>query len=100
MVIYVDIDNTIFNTGETSPYERATPIEDAINKINQYYEDGNTIILWTARGSGRGLDQYLIDLTERQLKEFGVKYHELKFGKPVYDMFFDDKAFNATELLK
>ena len=31
--------------------------------------------------------------TKRQLKGWGVKFHKLKFGKPSYDVFVDDKNF-------
>ena len=49
MIIYVDIDETIcsFSNGE---YSLAEPIKNRIDKINKLYEEGNTIIYWTARG--------------------------------------------------
>ena len=50
---------------------------------------------WTARGTGSGIDWR--DITEKQLEEWGVKYHELKFGKPVYDLFIDDKNIESKE---
>jgi hypothetical protein len=100
MVIYVDIDNTLCYSGEDRPYEKAVPKWKAIEKVNKFYDDGHEIIIWTARGTGNGLSQYIIDLTSSQLDRWGVKYHELKFEKPLFDMFFDDKAFNASELLK
>ena len=31
--------------------------------------------------------------TKRQLNGWGVKFHKLKFGKPSYDVFVDDKNF-------
>ena len=31
--------------------------------------------------------------TKKQLKDWGLKFHELKFGKPSYDVFVDDKNF-------
>ena len=49
---------------------------------------------WTARGSGTGIDWY--DVTKKQLKSWGVKHHELRLGKPVYDLFIDDKAMNPS----
>ena len=36
----------------------------------------------------------LLDM-EKQFKEWGVKFHELKLGKPVYDLFIDDKNINS-----
>ena len=36
-------------------------------------------------------------LTEQQLEEWGVKYHELLFGKPHADIFIDDKGCKDTD---
>lgn len=91
MKIFVDIDNTICKTKGTD-YANAKPIKKKIAIINELYDDGNEITYWTARGSGSGIDHY--DLTEKQLSEWGVKYHKFMVGKPVYDIFIDDKTFN------
>ena len=56
---------------------------------------GNTIVYWTARGTLSGVDWK--SKTELQLKEWGVKYHELKFCKPAYDLFICDKAINVKD---
>ena len=40
-----------------------------------------------------------IHLTENQFDKWGVKYHELKFGKPSYDIFIDDKNMNTKDWL-
>ena len=32
-------------------------------------------------------------LTKRQLKKWGIRYHKLMFGKPVFDVYVDDKNF-------
>tara|TARA_Y100000004_G_C8742363_1_gene338893 strand:+ start:33 stop:335 length:303 start_codon:yes stop_codon:yes gene_type:complete len=93
MIIYVDIDETIANTPEDRNYSLSTPIVENIKKVNKYYDDGHTIVYWTARGSGTGLDW--TKTTEDQLNLWGAKYHELKLGKPVYDLFIDDKAINS-----
>ena len=89
MIIYIDIDNTITQTNQTD-YLNAQPLEDRINRINQLYKEGHTIVYWTARGSASGLDYFM--LTQKQLKQWGCLYTELKLGKPVYDLFIDDKA--------
>ena len=88
----IDIDGTIcVNTfGE---YEKAKPIKERIDYINELYKKGNHIKFFTARGSGTGIDWR--ETTENQLKEWGVKYHELILGKPEGDIFLDDKAFNV-----
>ena len=88
MIIYVDIDGTICHT-ENSDYENSKPRYDQIQKINKLHNEGNEIIYWTARGAISCIDWR--DLTERQLEEWNVKYHELKLNKPYYDLFIDDR---------
>lgn len=98
MMVYVDIDETICKTPEDRDYSKAVPIQKHINKINKMHDNGDTIIYWTARGTMTGIDWR--DVTEKQFFEWGVKYHELKFGKPNYDLFIDDKNINAETFFK
>lgn len=93
MIIFVDIDETICISPESRDYSKAEPIKKNIKKINKLYEKGHTIVYWTARGTGSGIDWSKI--TEKQFIKWGVKYHELKFGKPIYDLFIDDKNINS-----
>lgn len=93
MIIYVDIDETICTSPEDRDYIKAEPIFDRIKKINDLYEEKNIIVYWTARGTGSGIDWR--EVTEKQFKKWGVKYHELRFGKPIYDLFIDDKNINS-----
>lgn len=91
--IYVDIDNTICHTIGTT-YEESTPILDRIKLINDMYDSGKyTITYWSARGMKSGINY--IDLTTKQFKLWGVKYHYIKLTKPPFDLFIDDKAINA-----
>jgi dTDP-glucose 4,6-dehydratase len=92
MIYYIDIDNTICTTNGMD-YENSTPIKERISKINSLYDKGNTIIYWTARGTGSGIDWSKITIS--QFDRWNVKYHKLKFGKPVYDIFIDDKNINS-----
>ena len=64
-----------------------------IEKINKLYDEGNTIVYWTARGSRTNINWY--SLTKSQLDEWGAKYHELRVDKPYYDLFIDDKNINS-----
>ena len=54
-LIYVDIDETICNReassdfGVVHDYTKAKPIKENIAKINKLYDEGNTIVYWTAR---------------------------------------------------
>jgi hypothetical protein len=93
MIIYIDIDETICKTPETRDYSLAVPIVPNITKANEYYDAGHTIIYWTARGTGSGIDWR--EVTELQFRRWGVKHHELKFGKPMYDLFICDKVLNT-----
>ena len=101
-VIYVDIDETICHRECSSDFEvvhdytKAKPIRENIEKMNKLYDEGNTIVYWTARGSRKQIDW--TELTKNQLKEWGVKYHELKVDKPFYDLFIEDKALRIEEL--
>ena len=97
MIIYVDIDETICISPESRDYSKAIPIKSRIEKINRLYEN-NTIIYWTARGTGSGIDWR--EVTEKQFKDWGVKYHRLKFQKPAYDLFIDDKNINSERYFK
>lgn len=94
MRIYIDIDDTICEASGLG-YDKATPIPDAIAKVNQYYADGHEITMWTARGTETGKNWRWV--TEDQLKSWGVKYHKLEFGKPVWDLYICDKSMNAVD---
>ena len=92
----VDIDETIcFYEGDRM-YEKAIPDLDNIAKINKLYDEGNTIVYWTARGSRKQINWR--ELTESQLKAWGAKYHELEVDKPYYDLFIEDKSLRIEEL--
>jgi CMP-N,N'-diacetyllegionaminic acid synthase len=93
MVIYIDIDETICNSPDKPDYSTSTPIYENIYKANKLYDEGHHIVYWTARGSVTKKDWSKITL--KQFSEWGVKYHELKFGKPYYDLFIDDRNLNT-----
>ena len=95
MVIYIDIDDTICHSPNKPDYTNSTPIIENINKANQLYNEGHTIVYWTARGTQTGLDWS--EVTKKQFQLWGVKYHEIKFGKPSYDLFIDDKNMNTSD---
>ncbi|HIJ11532.1 TPA: hypothetical protein HA278_05740 [Candidatus Woesearchaeota archaeon] len=96
MVLYVDIDETICQSPDDRDYNYADPIKENITKINKLYDEGNTIIYWTARGTVTGINWR--KTTEEQFKRWGVKYHDLKFGKPAYDLIICDKSKRIEEI--
>lgn len=97
MLIFVDIDHTICyydNTEFNIPnYNSALPYIDRILKINTLYDEGHQIVYWTARGTKTGQKWFKVTLA--QLQEWGCKFHELRMGKPAYDLFIDDKNINS-----
>ena len=87
-----DLDGTLCSKG-SNDYSQAEPFQTRIDKVNKLYDEGHHIIIYTARGTSSGIDW--TEKTKQQLQDWGVKYHELLFGKPSYDFFVDDKAFNS-----
>lgn len=73
---FVDIDGTIVVYRKFSELSTAvlTPIQDVIDTINQYYDEGAHIVITTARP-----DEYEV-FTKQELEKLGVKYHQIIFG--------------------
>jgi len=98
-----DIDGTLCYTPNDTKgkpdYENAQPFPFMVEQVNRLYDEGNYIIMQTARGKSSGIDH--TDLTKKQLGDWGYKYHELfpMFSKPTADIFIDDRGVNAIEWL-
>lgn len=90
----IDIDGTIC-TNTDGHYDQAEPYAWRIDIINKLYDIGHTIKMFTSRGTTTGINWR--QLTENQLKKWGVKYHELIMNKPHYDIHIDDKSINANQ---
>ena len=99
-----DIDGTLCYTPNNEKgkpdYLSAHPYPFMVEQVNRLYDEGNYIIMQTARGKGSGIDH--TELTKKQLDEWGYKYHELfpMFCKPTADIFIDDKGINVEEWKK
>lgn len=92
----IDIDGVVACFREDLNYANCTPNQKMVDIINRLYDRGNHIVLFTARGYKTGIDWR--EVTEQQLTQWGVKYHELKFGKPNADFYIDDKMLGIEEL--
>jgi len=95
-----DLDGTICDTTydfDTWEYLESTPRKDIIKKINELYDSGEHITIFTARGSVHKRDW--LDETKKQLSDWGVKYHELRFGKPGGEIYVDDRTISPEEFL-
>ena len=100
-----DLDGTICETpsdpdGHNVRYWDSQPFPFMVGTVNRLYNEGNKIIIMTARGRGSGKDW--TELTKEQLEKWGVHYHELEpmFHKPTADLFIDDKGINVEDWKK
>lgn len=71
--LFVDIDGTIVQYRKFSELSTAvlTPIQEVIDTVNNYYNEGAVVIITTARPSAYEL------FTKQELEKLGVKYHQL-----------------------
>lgn len=94
-----DLDETLCTKAVNGDYATAQPMPLAINEVNKLYDIGHKVLIFTGRGSSSGKDW--TELTGKQLKEWGIKHHELIMNrKPTYDIVIDDKAINAADWRK
>lgn len=88
----IDIDGTICQAKKlpdgSYDYPNAVPFTNIIKKINQLYDDGNIIFLFTSRGMRtynndiKKINKNVRPVLEKWLNNFDVKYHKLIMGKP------------------
>jgi len=110
MIIAFDLDEVICTRPKghedmgVGKYAYCEPIKDMVKIVNSAYDEGYIIKIYTARGMSvfRG-DPYkvyanLYQITCDQLKEWGVKFHELVMGKLHYDLLIDDRAIFSGEI--
>lgn len=96
-IICFDLDNTICKTKKNF-YKNSLPIKKNIKCINSLFDQGYYIKIFTARFMGRSNEDKILaekkglKFTKKQLKKWNLKYNEIIFGKPSYDLIIDDKA--------
>lgn len=100
--IVVDVDETLCVV-ENRDFINAKPIQEVIDKVNEYYDNGYKVIISTARGQKscktvEEMNKKYREVTENWLKAHNVKYHSLEIGyKKNADMYVDDKAIRPDE---
>jgi capsule biosynthesis phosphatase len=102
-----DLDNTLVSYPKIKgSYETCEPINKNIIYLNTLKKLGHYIIIYTARrmktfnGNVKKVEENIKKLTIKQLKNFNIKYDELKFGKPYADYYIDDLAIDAKKNLQ
>lgn len=101
MRICFDLDNTLV-TYPTVPndYSTVKPIDNMIQLLKQMSKEGHTIIIHTARRMkthAHNIGSVIKDIgmvTFKTLEEFGIPYDEIIFGKPIADIYIDDRSVN------
>ena len=88
-----------FCTTQKNLYINFKPKQKVIKLINQFYNESYYIKIFTSRYmdiSNENIKEAKkrgFKLTKNQLKLWGVKYHDLIFGKTSYDCYLDDKSY-------
>lgn len=97
MIYVFDLDDTLCS--HEKDYSKARPFYYRIDQVNDLYNNGHTIIIDTARGSNTGIDYK--QLTEEQLKKWGVKYSKLRVGVKFFgDYYVDDKGIKDIDFFE
>ena len=100
-----DLDGTLC-TLTNGEYDTAKPIVDRIAAVNELYDAGHNITIYTARGMNRHNNYVKMaqaefgNLTRTQLALWEVKYHELFLGKPSGDVYVDDKGMRDDKFFE
>ena len=96
-----DLDNTLVTYPQIpGDYTTVKPIEKNITTLRDLKNKGHTIIIYTARRMtthGNNIGKVLKDIgmiTFNTLDQFNIPYDEIIFGKPIADIYIDDRAIN------
>lgn len=99
MIYCFDLDGTLCSWRKDGHYENAKPYQDRINKVNRLYEKGHTILVDSARGSLHKKDWQ--KFTEKQLKEWGLKFHIVRTGVKFFaNNYIDDRGIKDIDFFK
>lgn len=104
MRVCIDLDGTICeNKLPTQSYHDVEPKPGVVKFIKKLNEAGHEIIIYTARGMAtynKDVDKIIEIHTlciENWFKRLGIRYDEIYFGKPLADVYIDDRALAYTE---
>lgn len=89
--IMVDLDGVLCTEETFHDRPLAEPIAGACEALRKLRAAGHTVVIYTARGWG----EYRV--TQHWLDEHGFEYDGLHMGKPVADVWIDDRAIQFTD---
>jgi len=107
MRICIDLDGTICETRKSNEsYSDVKPIKNAIIAIKKLKKKGHTIIIYTSRHM-KTCNNNIGRITALQgkiifewLDKYEIPYDEINFGKPLADIYIDDKSIKFTSWQK
>ena len=82
----IDIDGTVLTQQKPDEFEKARPLVGAVEAVNAFYDAGHQVVFYTNR------NYRYMQMTIRQLQQFGFKFHHISFSKPHGDVIIDDRA--------
>lgn len=89
------LDGTLCTT-VNNDFKTAEPIKCHIDYVNYLKDQGHYIIIWTDREDITGVCH--TNLTYNQLCKWNVKYDKILLSKPVYDVLYDNRAFDQSAI--
>ena len=87
----IDMDGVICEERTTFERSLAKPIAGAIEALQRIKDKGNFITIYTSRG----WQEY--QATLEWLNRYKVPFDLLLLGKPIYDVYIDDRAIHFTD---
>ena len=99
MRIVIDLDGTLCETRRADQsYSDVAPIPEVVEAVRRWHAAGHTIVVQTARHMltckgdvGKILARVGL-VTLEWLKQHEIPYDEIYFGKPLGDIYLDDRA--------
>lgn len=102
--VVFDLDNTLVTWPNAyKDYRTVKRIEHIAQFSAQLRSQGHEVVICTARNTvtcGHNVGKVLKNvglITLESLRELGIEFDEIHFGKPYGDIYIDDKAFNAHD---
>jgi uncharacterized HAD superfamily protein len=91
MQIIIDLDGTICTEEKQFSRSMAEPLPGAEKMLASLVAEGNTVIIY----SSRGWQEY--EMTVDWLKRHRIPYSQLVMGKPIGDVWIDDRAIRFQD---
>lgn len=89
--IGIDLDGVICSEERTFERSLAKLLPGALESLKALNAAGHVIVIWTARG----WSEYRV--TFEWLSSQGIPFDQLVMGKPIFDVFIDDRAVAHEE---